>query len=81
MFQPLNILLEVDNKIEWPQSKPCVKVTDFGFAKMMKADETTNHTQCGTKQFAAPEVLFPEQSDVIDTRVDSWSAGVVLYYW
>jgi len=57
-----------------------VKITDFGYAKLVDDGYSTALTQVGTPQYWAPEV-----SDAgvcakgYDERVDLWSLGVVLY--
>lgn len=54
-----------------------VKICDFGVSKLVQNKNQTQHEQCGTPAYIAPEVFKGKgykgfQSDV-------WSAGVVLY--
>eukprot|EP00727_Mastigamoeba_balamuthi_P004415 m51a1_g13972 putative calcium calmodulin-dependent protein kinase type 1 (378) ;mRNA; f:990234-991990 len=52
-----------------------VKLTDFGFAKMMDAKGVLD-TPCGSPLYVAPEIVREEP---YDQSIDMWSAGVVLY--
>jgi serine/threonine protein kinase/cytochrome c-type biogenesis protein CcmH/NrfG len=69
-----------------------LKVTDFGLAKMLNADNSLSDelrqdmgklglsqrgSACGTPPFMAPEQFFDAQS--VDCRADIYSFGVVLY--
>ncbi|XP_075706596.1 testis-specific serine/threonine-protein kinase 3 [Rhinoderma darwinii] len=53
-----------------------LKLTDFGFAKILSFTELT-HTFCGSIAYAAPEVLQGVPYD--SQKSDMWSMGVVLY--
>ena len=56
-----------------------VKILDFGVARVL--ENTTNITRPGLL-IGTPEVMPPEQiisPDTIDTRVDIYAAGVILY--
>jgi serine/threonine-protein kinase CHEK2 len=53
---------------------PLLKISDFGLSKTLNVDL---NTICGTKQYAAPEILNNE--DQYTNKVDIWSTGVVLY--
>lgn len=50
-----------------------VKITDFGFAKVMT--EKT-YTLCGTPEYLAPEII---QSVGHDKSVDWWALGILIY--
>ncbi|XP_062487405.1 testis-specific serine/threonine-protein kinase 2 [Pezoporus occidentalis] len=58
-----------------------VKLTDFGFSKLLSWDKNgkmiLSNTFCGSAAYAAPEVL---QGIPCDPRIsDMWSLGVILY--
>jgi serine/threonine protein kinase len=53
---------------------PLLKISDFGLSKTLKRDL---NTICGTKQYAAPEIL--SNQDKYTNKVDIWSTGVVFY--
>ncbi|KAJ3699934.1 hypothetical protein LUZ61_003639 [Rhynchospora tenuis] len=67
-IKPPNILLD---------DKFVAKISDFGVAKLLGADQTHTSTlvRVGTKGYMAPEMLNDEQ---ITTKVDVYSFGVVL---
>lgn len=54
-------------------SKGYLKVTDFGFCKMV---ETRTYTLCGTPEYLAPEII---QSKPYGKAVDWWSFGILVY--
>jgi serine/threonine protein kinase len=53
-----------------------VKIGDFGLSNILKPGEFLK-TQCGSPNYAAPEVLSGVK--YCGTEVDVWSLGVVLY--
>lgn len=54
-----------------------VKIVDFGLAKLTgQTDITKNGTLLGTSAYMSPEQL---RGELLDTRTDIWSFGVVLY--
>jgi len=61
----------------------CVKVLDFGVAKLAPAVEdvdatlTATNSIVGTPYYMAPEQVFGEKD--IDGRVDIWALGVIAY--
>ncbi len=67
-IKPGNIMLCPDRR---------VKVTDFGIAKALEADDhTAQGTMLGTAKYLAPEQV---DGTPIDQRADIYSLGVVLY--
>ncbi|EJD75162.1 CAMK/TSSK protein kinase [Loa loa] len=53
-----------------------VKLSDFGFARFMNADEVS-HTFCGSRAYVAPELL--RSCPYNGFLADIWSAGILLY--
>jgi len=73
-LKPENILLDANLN---------VKLTDFGFAKVLKAGEKL-YEVCGTPGYLAPELLKAgmverDECDGYNTQVDAWACGVILY--
>lgn len=71
-LKPENILL--DDKLD-------VKITDFGFAKVIGPHEKL-YELCGTPGYLAPELLkasMYENVDGYDKKVDIWACGVIMY--
>jgi len=60
--------------------RPVLKVVDFGIAKLLSSDGTTQLTRpsdlIGTPRYMAPEQFTGEE---IDGRIDVYALGVVLY--
>jgi len=52
-----------------------VKITDFGFSKVLFKHEFTNEP-CGTLPYSAPELLYKH---FYNYKVDFWSFGVLTY--
>jgi tetratricopeptide (TPR) repeat protein len=77
-LKPSNVLVTVQ------ESKPLVKVIDFGVAKAVGQGFTdqTLVTQIG-QMIGTPEYMSPEQAEMteldVDTRTDVYSLGVMLY--
>ncbi len=77
-LKPSNILVTVR------ESRPLVKVIDFGIAKAIGRDLTdrTLVTRVG-QMVGTPEYMSPEQAEMsgldVDTRTDIYSLGVVLF--
>lgn len=73
---PGNIVIVDENGSE------CVKLVDFGIAKLVKAegDDKPNLTKTG-EIFGTPSYMSPEQclGKNVDTRSDIYSLGCVLY--
>ncbi|CAG9532410.1 unnamed protein product [Cercopithifilaria johnstoni] len=53
-----------------------VKITDFGFARLLKIGEKSK-TFCGSRAYLAPEIIRAQPYD--GYLSDIWSAGIVLY--
>ncbi|KAM3718804.1 Testis-specific serine/threonine-protein kinase [Dirofilaria immitis] len=53
-----------------------VKITDFGFARLLKKGEKSK-TFCGSRAYLAPEIIRAQPYD--GYLSDMWSAGIVLY--
>ncbi|CAB3364419.1 Hypothetical predicted protein [Cloeon dipterum] len=72
-IKPENILLDENLN---------VKLTDFGFARVLKEDEKLSEL-CGTPGYLAPEVLkinmFEDYNEGYGQEVDIWACGVVMY--
>ncbi|OMJ74005.1 hypothetical protein SteCoe_27187 [Stentor coeruleus] len=62
-----NLMLDQENK---------VKIGDFGLSNVLKQGDFLK-TQCGSPNYAAPEVISGEK--YCGSEVDVWSLGVVLY--
>jgi len=64
-IKPENILID---------RKGYLKLTDFGFAKILKGK---TYTMCGTPEYMAPEVIMKGAG--YDLTADWWSFGVFLF--
>jgi len=74
-LKPENLLLAA------PGATASIKITDFGFAKLLNGDSSTMYTSCGTPEYVAPEVLRAKKEKHIGygAECDIWSLGVILY--
>ncbi len=62
-----------------------IKISDFGLSRLLRSDEHTMITVCGTKAYSAPEIDFGAKKErrkptsLYTNKVDTWSLGVILY--
>ncbi|KAI8843877.1 kinase-like domain-containing protein [Chytriomyces cf. hyalinus JEL632] len=64
-LKPENLLID---------AKGHIKITDFGFAKQIKEDQTW--TLCGTPDYLAPEII---KAKGYGKSVDWWALGILIY--
>ncbi len=71
-LKPENILLNENGDI---------RITDFGFSSMRGVDVNSDllHTQCGTPDYCAPEIIECSSKGYSGAKVDAWSCGIILY--
>ena len=71
-LKPENILLDENGNI---------RITDFGFSSMRGVDVNSDllHTQCGTPDYCAPEIIECTSKGYSGAKVDAWSCGIILY--
>ncbi|MBK8942931.1 MAG: protein kinase [Polyangiaceae bacterium] len=77
--------LKPDNIFLVEHPAPCVKVVDFGIAKLTAEEGDAAATSAltgtgsivGTPHFMAPEQVFGEKN--LDHRVDVWALGLIAY--
>ena len=74
-LKPQNILLES------PATSPCVKVLDFGIAKLIEDSATGNSLTGEGALLGTPTYMSPEQASGMpaDARSDIYSIGCILY--
>ena len=53
-----------------------IKLSDFGFAKILKKDDSMYNTICGSPIYMAPEIIKHNNYDI---KTDLWSIGVSMY--
>lgn len=73
-IKPENILAVSRNNSDYR-----VKLADFGLSKFVSQSRVAV-TECGTKKFAAPEVLNSVRQ-AYTSKVDVWSLGATMYLW
>lgn len=66
-LKPENLLLD---------AKGYLKVTDFGFAKVLTVKDNRTFTLCGTPDYLAPEVVSGQGHG---KGVDWWTLGILIY--
>jgi calcium/calmodulin-dependent protein kinase I len=70
-LKPENLLYENEKE------NARIKIVDFGFAKLLTPDDTTNmSTMCGTPGYYAPEIV---RKQPYNNKCDIWSLGVIIY--
>lgn len=69
-LKPENILLGTRDP------KAPVKVADFGLSKLMRSEDHTMRTVCGTWAYCAPEVI---KRKPYSPAVDNWTLGVLMF--
>jgi serine/threonine protein kinase len=66
-IKPQNILINRNNQL---------KLSDFGFSKLLESSRSLTKSQIGTPLYMAPEII---SHDEYSFPVDIWSLGCVLY--
>lgn len=58
-----------------------LKITDFGLSAMRGANTTEEllHTQCGSPNYCAPEIIARHKQGYNGAKVDAWSCGIILF--
>lgn len=58
-----------------------LKITDFGLSAMKGASTTEEllHTQCGSPNYCAPEIIARHKQGYNGNKVDAWSCGIILF--
>lgn len=58
-----------------------LKITDFGLSAMKGASTTEEllHTQCGSPNYCAPEIIARHKQGYNGAKVDAWSCGIILF--
>ena len=72
----LNLSEEMSEKISNVKENILIKLTDFGFSKVL--DEDITSTKLGTPATMAPEIMMHTNKGYTN-KVDLWSIGVISY--
>lgn len=70
-IKPENVLLESKDP-----TKHRIKLTDFGFAKVLDPNQDGLTDTLGSPLYMAPEII---KKIPYDQKVDIWSMGVIVY--
>ena len=73
-----NVMVEMtksDNRGSEEMSNMVCKLTDFGFANIIKQGESMN-LKLGTPLYMAPELINGQN---YDTKIDVWAVGVIVF--
>jgi serine/threonine/tyrosine protein kinase RAD53 len=71
--------LKPENIMMTSTSPPECKIANFGLAKLVD-NHTFLKTMCGTPAYLAPEIVLRTNSgQAYDSRVDTWSLGIIFY--
>ncbi|XP_023315024.1 serine/threonine-protein kinase MARK1-like [Trichogramma pretiosum] len=68
--------LKMENVMLFDKRKELIKIVDFGLSNIYN-DENPMKTQCGSPEYAAPELFVKNYK--YGPEVDLWSLGVILY--
>ncbi|KAK0710165.1 WD40-repeat-containing domain protein [Lasiosphaeria miniovina] len=75
-IKPGNILI----KSQPPQKDWWVKLSDFGISKRIRAPTEMQSTVKGTREYMAPELLFPKSGVQVNNQAcDMWSLGEMAH--
>ena len=69
-----NVMVDIEVNKHGEAELIC-KITDFGFATILRHNETT-HDRLGTPMYMAPEIINGRN---YDEKVDTWALGVLAY--
>ena len=74
-LKPRNILISLDRL-----DKCLIKLSDYGLSKFINQSNSNSFSITGTLfTMAAPEVL-KDQKELINSKSDIWSLGILIYY-
>jgi len=73
-LKPENLLIE--------QNTGYLKITDFGLSALRGGANTAEellHTQCGSPNYCAPEIISSAKKGYDGVMVDVWACGIILF--